>query len=145
MWFSQDCKFGLIFEINVIHCINRMKKRSHMIISIVSGETLDITHYSFKIKISKQIKNRGVSRKNLTVAFSVCCQGLWAFGLGLPWWLSWYRICLQCRRPGFDPWVGKIPWRREQLPTPVFWPGEFRGLYSPLVAKSWTCLNNFHV
>ena len=49
--------------------------------------------------------------------------------LGLPWWLSWYRICLQCGRPGFDPWVGKIPWRREQLPTPVFWPGEFRGLY----------------
>ena len=27
-------------------------------------------------------------------------------------------------------WVGKI-WRREQLPTPVFWPGEFYGLYSP--------------
>ena len=29
-------------------------------------------------------------------------------------WLSWKRICLQCRRPGFDPWVGKIPWRRER-------------------------------
>ena len=27
--------------------------------------------------------------------------------------------------------VGKIPWRMEQLPTPVFWPGEFHGLYSP--------------
>ena len=25
----------------------------------------------------------------------------------------------------------KIPWRRERLPTPVFWPGEFHGLYSP--------------
>ena len=24
----------------------------------------------------------------------------------------------------FNPWVGKIPWRRERLPTPVFWPGE---------------------
>ena len=36
---------------------------------------------------------------------------------------------LLCGRPGFDPWVGKIPWRREQLPTPVFWPGEFHGLY----------------
>ena len=24
---------------------------------------------------------------------------------------------------------GKIPWRRERLPTPVFWPGEFHGLY----------------
>ena len=41
---------------------------------------------------------------------------------------------LQCRRPRFDPWVGKIPWRRDQLPTLVFWPGEFHGLYSP-----WGC------
>ena len=38
---------------------------------------------------------------------------------GLPWWLSWQRICLQCRRPGFNPWVGKIPWRREWQPIPV--------------------------
>ena len=30
----------------------------------------------------------------------------------------------------FDPWVGKISWRRDRLPTPVFWPGEFHGLYS---------------
>ena len=37
-------------------------------------------------------------------------------------------------RPGFDPWVGKIPWRKERLPTPVFWPREFHGLYSP-----WGC------
>ena len=40
------------------------------------------------------------------------------------------KICLQCRRPEFDPWIEKIPWRRERLPTPVFWPGEFHGLYS---------------
>ena len=36
--------------------------------------------------------------------------------------------------PGISPQVGKIPWRRERLPTPVFWPGEFNGLYSP-----WGC------
>ena len=29
--------------------------------------------------------------------------------LGPPWWLRWKRICLQSRRPGLDPWVGKIP------------------------------------
>ena len=29
---------------------------------------------------------------------------------------------------GSDPWVGKIPWRRERLLTPVFWSGEFDGL-----------------
>ena len=38
------------------------------------------------------------------------------------------------------PWLRKIPWRREQLPTPVFWPGEFHGQrslvgYSPWVHK----------
>ena len=49
-------------------------------------------------------------------------------------WLSWGKICLQYGRPRFDPWVGKIPWRRERLPTPVFWPGEFHGLFSP-----WGC------
>ena len=54
------------------------------------------------------------------------------------------RICLQCRTPGFNPWVGTIPWRRERLPTPVFWPREFHGLYSPGVAKSQTQLSDFH-
>ena len=34
-------------------------------------------------------------------------------------------------RPEINPWVGKIPWRRERLPTPVFWPEEFHGLHSP--------------
>ena len=68
--------------------------------------------------------------------------------LGLPWWLSWWRICLQHRRPGFDPWFGKIPWRREWLPTLVFWPGEFRGLCSPRGCKEsdtdeWLSLSLF--
>ena len=35
----------------------------------------------------------------------------------------------------WETWVqslgGKIPWRRERLLTPVFWPGESHGLYSP--------------
>ena len=42
-------------------------------------------------------------------------------------WLRPWRIHLQCKRPGFDRWVGKIPWRREWLPIPVFLPGECRG------------------
>ena len=33
----------------------------------------------------------------------------------------------QCRRCGFHPWVGKIPWRRAWQPIPVFLPGESRG------------------
>ena len=30
------------------------------------------------------------------------------------------RIHLQCRRPQFNSWVGKIPWRRDRLLTPIF-------------------------
>jgi len=36
-----------------------------------------------------------------------------------------------CRRPLFHPWVGKIPWRRERLPNPLFWLGKSHGLYGP--------------
>ena len=53
------------------------------------------------------------------------------------------RILLQCERPGFNPWVGKIPWRRERLPTPLFWPGEFHALYSLWAPKSQTRLSDF--
>ena len=44
------------------------------------------------------------------------------------------RVRLQWGRPGFYPWVGKIPWRRERLLTPILWPGEFHRLYS-----RWGC------
>ena len=49
------------------------------------------------------------------------------FGGIYPWWLRQSRICLQCGRPAFDLWVGKIPWEREWQPTPIFLPGEFHG------------------
>ena len=66
--------------------------------------------------------------------------------LGLPLWLSCERIRLQCRRPGFHSWIGKIRWRRDRLPTPVFWPGEFHGLYNPWGHKELdaTCTFTFH-
>ena len=34
---------------------------------------------------------------------------------------------LEAKETPVDSWVGKIPWRREWLPTPVFWPGESHG------------------
>ena len=58
-------------------------------------------------------------------------------GIGYPPQYSWASLVAQLVknppamwRPGFYPWVGKIPWGRERLHTPVFWPGEFHGLYS---------------
>ena len=53
--------------------------------------------------------------------------------------------CRRCKRPGFNPWVGKIPWKRKWQPTPVFLPGESYGQrslvgYNPWGHKSWTQL-----
>uniref|UniRef100_A0AAA9S0E7 Mitochondrial ribosomal protein L32 n=1 Tax=Bos taurus TaxID=9913 RepID=A0AAA9S0E7_BOVIN len=48
------------------------------------------------------------------------------------------RLCLQCWRPRFDlPWVGKIPWRREWQPTPVFLPGKPHGQRSLASYSPW--------
>ena len=48
-------------------------------------------------------------------------------GIGYPLQYFWASLVAQlvknpprCGRPGFAPWVGKIPWKRERLPTPVF-------------------------
>ena len=59
------------------------------------------------------------------------------------------EFCLQCRRPRFDPCIGKTPWRREWQPIPVALPGEFheqRSLvgYSLQVSKSQKQLSDQH-
>ena len=36
--------------------------------------------------------------------------------------------CRKHKRHGFNPWIGKMPWRKERLPTPVFWSGDLHGL-----------------
>ena len=52
-----------------------------------------------------------------------------------PWWAPLVAQLVKnlpaMRETWFDLWVGKTPWRRERLPTPVFWPEEFHGLCSP--------------
>ena len=64
------------------------------------------------------------------------------FTLGFPYGYLPLRIFLQCRRLQFNSWVGKMPWRRDRLPTPVFLPGKFHGQrslvgYSPCCHKEW--------
>ena len=68
---------------------------------------------------------------------------IYIMGIGFPGGSEVKSVCLQCGRPGFNPWVRKIPWRRKWQPTPAILPGEShvrRSLvgYSPLGRKeSW--------
>ena len=62
--------------------------------------------------------------------------------LGLPRWLSGRDPtcqCRRCRRLGFCPWVGNIPWRRKWQPTPVFLPGKSHGQRSLAGYSPWGC------
>ena len=46
---------------------------------------------------------------------------------GFPGSASSRESACKCRRCGFDPWIGKIPWNRKWQPTPVFLHGKFHG------------------
>jgi len=48
-------------------------------------------------------------------------------------WLSGKESACQCRRCGFHPWVGKIPWRREWQPTPIMLPEKSHGAWQVTV------------
>ena len=48
-------------------------------------------------------------------------------------------MCVYVHRSGFDPWVRKILWRREQQFTPVFLPGESHGQRSLVGYSPWGC------
>ena len=52
---------------------------------------------------------------------------------------QWWRIHLKCGRCGFDPWVGKMSWRKKWQPTPVFLPGKFHGQRSLAGYSPWGC------
>jgi len=55
----------------------------------------------------------------------------------LPWQLSGKKSTCQYRRPEFDPWVRKTPWRRKWQPTPVFLPGKSHGWRSQAGCRPW--------
>ena len=65
------------------------------------------------------------------------CWGPWVHQL--PWWLRGYSVCLQCRRPRFNPWVRKISRRRKRQPTPVLLPGKSHGWRSLVGYGPWGC------
>ena len=79
---------------------------------IITFSSLVCSDFNFKLKSLDFFEPRAEQ-----------CGLVWANESGLPWWLRWLRISLNCRRHEFDPWVGKIHWRGKWLPIPVLLPG----------------------
>ena len=83
----------------------------------------------------------GGERKNIKAD---CRFLVWATGrMKFPWikksewWLSGKESSCRCRRHGLDPWVGKVPWRRQWQPTPGFLPGKSHGQRSLVGYHPW--------
>ena len=85
------------------------------------------------------LKLRNESRKVIITEKTILCiekrvlkRSAWGLKRGLPRWLSGKESACNAGNEAFDPWVGKIPWRRKWLLTPVFLPGKFHGQRSPM-------------
>ena len=88
------------------------------------------------------IRNRGYnilfSKKSQSVEhFPFMGKRISTYTHELPWWLSGEESACQCRRLGFSPWDGKIPWRRKWQPTPVCLPGKSHGQKSLAGCSLW--------
>ena len=59
--------------------------------------------------------------------------------MGFPGGSDGKSICPQCGRPGFDPWVRKMPWKKKWQPTPVLLPGKFHGWRNFVGYSPWGC------
>ena len=102
------------------------------------------------LELKSLCSNRTSSQFFFMLHWSACfCTFLllWVYSmlmvlvLDVPGGASCKEPTCRCRRPkrqGFDPWVGKIPWRRAWQPTPVFLPGESHGQRSLVGYSSWS-------
>ena len=105
---------------------------------IQNGNNSRTSEVVLRITYENQVRVRGLRLPALGQAHRKCSIDIrYQVILGLPWWLRGYSVCLECGRPGFDPWVGKIPWRRKWHPTPVFLPGESHGGRSLVGYSPW--------
>ena len=56
------------------------------------------------------------------------CEGIiTSFSFGASLVVERVNICLQWGRPSFDPWIGKVPWRRKWQLTSILLPGKSHG------------------
>ena len=122
--------------------------RSHLACWVTSDENsaaIPLTHCSALLNVA--VATRGLH-------YRICvCRGKKLYWhiispttplRELPQWLSGKESICQCRRPKFDPWAGKIPWRRKWQPTPVFLPGKFHGQRSLAGYSPWNCKGAEH-
>ena len=78
-------------------------------------------------EIVKDREARGIAVLGVEKSWTWLSNWTTSVYIWLWWWLSGKESTCQCRRHTFDPWVGKIPWRRKWQSTPIFLPWKSHG------------------
>ena len=132
-WMSQ------ITALNVSPCMWSTGRRTFQ--DLCSPERFVSTVQS---AISLRILLIRIVQRNKTDRMCMCVCNTHTYtrtwGAVLPWWLSGKECTCQYRRRRFNPWIGRIPWRRSWQLTPVFLLGKSHGQrnlegYSPWGGK----------
>ena len=121
---------------------------------------IDSESFKLSISVTSTIRNECLGQEFRKETFGVCfrlhifrkevCSTIRTPNLSFP---TDYMASLVAQlvnlpaiwRPGFNPWVGKIPWRRERLSHSSILPWRIPWTTVYGVAKSWTQLNGFHL
>ena len=116
------------------------RRESHDVIGMVRGKNLQPSAFYLAIlSFRSEGKKSFIDKQKLSIQYHwiVFTRMLQGASTRLSWWLRWSSVCLQCRRPRFSPWVGKIPWRRKWQTTPVLLPGKLHGQRSLVGYSPW--------
>ena len=102
--------------------------------SSFSSQRLDVLWEEWwSLKISWRERGTKTGKTLLVTFGAVIVDSGFSGGKESAWWCRRWKWC------GFNPWIGKIPWRREWLPTPVFLLGKSHGQRSLMGYSPWGC------
>ena len=110
---------------------------------MTTGKTIALTRWTFVGKVmsllfnmlSRLVKTFLPRRKHLLISWLQSPSAV--IPIADIYFITHKGVCLQCRRPRFNPWVGKIPWRKKWQLTPVSLPGESHGQRSLSGCSPW--------
>ena len=126
-------------------CYNFASYQQHLLKLTYPLKSSHLFHLVFCMSIRTLfVHSYNAYKLYLIICYILC---LFFFFFWLPRWLRGKESTCQCwrhRRHWFDPWVGKIPWRRKWQPTPVFLPGKSHGQRSLVVCKESDMTEHMH-
>ena len=123
--YSQSCATIITFNFRKFHHPQKKPLTLQQSLPFLQSSQPQATMNLFSISMNLPILNISCKQNHTTCGLLYLVSLSWA---SLMSQLVKNPPAVQETDLGSIPWLGRIPWRRERLLTPVFWPGEFHGI-----------------